>query len=87
MAEMTAEERLFEALPFTADRLILLANDALREAAEREREQCCRDMCPRCAQGFEAIKTPAAPGQWAHLTQSRHLVTCKADAIRNRSNQ
>ena len=40
---------------------------AIRQAIKAEREQCCRDECPWCADGDTPYRISKDVGPWYHL--------------------
>ena len=66
--------------------------EAIRQAeeaaVEREREDNCRAICPRCADGQSLLYTESAVPQWTHLidyTEGQASMPCDAHAIRAKS--
>ena len=53
----------------------------MREAAEAEREACCRDVCHRCAKGVEAVFDEDS-GRWGHPAERRALAPEQYDPNR-----
>ena len=68
-----------DAVPTARDRIQAALDAHAKEAVEAEREECCRDVCDRCAQGDEL----AVPETYEH----GGFELCGAHTIRARSEE